>query len=290
MAALKVGIGLPNTVPGVTRAQILAWATRAEQLGASSLACVDRLCYPSWDPMVALAAAAAVTTTPRLVSSVLVAPLRSNTALFAQEAASLDVLSEGRLVLGLGISRREDDYEHSKLDFHQRGESFDRQLDELTAFWAAARDSSAGGPGPAPFSDAGPELLVGGQSPATLRRLRTTADGWIAAAGLGGWAGAVEFAQRVRQTWADAGRAGHPRLVVTVYSAGGPHPEVRARDYMRQYYGFLGEAKADELAGHVLTSPDRVAEARGELAEAGFDELILLPTSADIDDIDPLIA
>jgi hypothetical protein len=83
-------------------------------------------------------------------------------------------------------------------------------------------------------------------------------------------------------------KAHGPRLVVTVYSAGGSRAGDRARDYMRQYYGFLGEAKADELAGYVLTSPERVVEAYQELDEAGFDELILLPTSAEIDELAPL--
>ncbi|HEX3963656.1 MAG TPA: LLM class flavin-dependent oxidoreductase [Trebonia sp.] len=288
MAQLEVGISLPNTIPAVSRSRILDWAVRAEQLGASSIASVDRLAYPSWDPMIALAAAAAVTTTPRLVPSVLVSPLRSNTALFAQETASLDRLSEGRLVLGLGISRRADDYEHSKLDFHQRGRALDRQLEELTAFWAAANNCAAGTVGPAPHAGRKPSVLIGGQVPATLRRVATWGDGWIAAAGLGGWDSAITFAERVREAWGEAGREGNPRLVVTVYSAAGSRAGDRARHYMRQYYGFLGEAKADELAGHVLTSPERVAEAYQELAEAGFDELILLPTSAEIDELAPL--
>jgi alkanesulfonate monooxygenase SsuD/methylene tetrahydromethanopterin reductase-like flavin-dependent oxidoreductase (luciferase family) len=285
MTQLEVGIGLPSAIPGVSRAQIIDWALRAEQLGASSLASIDRLCYPGWDPMIALAAAAAVTATPRLVTSVLVSPLRSNTALFAQETASLDRLSDGRLVLGLGVSRRPDDYEQSRLDFGQRGRTFDEQLNGLTAFWAAANGAAGGVVGPAPYAGRKPSVLIGGQVPATLRRVATWGDGWIAAAGLGGWGGAIAFAERVREAWAGAGREGSPRLVVTVYSAGGSRAADHARDYMREYYGFLGEAKADELAGHVLTSPERVSEAYQDLEEAGFDELILLPVSAEIDEL-----
>jgi alkanesulfonate monooxygenase SsuD/methylene tetrahydromethanopterin reductase-like flavin-dependent oxidoreductase (luciferase family) len=288
MGQLEVGIGLPNAVPAVSRTQILDWAARAEQLGASSIATIDRLAYPSWDPMIVLAAAAAVTTAPRLVSSVLVSPLRSNTALFAQETASLDRLSEGRLVLGLGISRRPDDYEQSKLDFHQRGRVLDEQLAELTAFWAAANDPRAGVVGPAPHAGRTPSVLIGGQAPATLRRLARWGDGWISAAGLGGWDDAITFAGRVREAWGEAGREGSPRLVATVYSAGGSGAGDRARHYMRHYYGFLGEVKADELASHVLISPEQVTEAYQELEEAGFDELILLPTSAEIDELAPL--
>jgi alkanesulfonate monooxygenase SsuD/methylene tetrahydromethanopterin reductase-like flavin-dependent oxidoreductase (luciferase family) len=238
--------------------------------------------------MITLAAAAAVTTAPRLVSSVLVSPLRPNTAVLAQETASLDRLSEGRLVLGLGVSRRPDDYDQSGLDFHQRGKALDKQLDELNAFWAAAREFPAGSVGPAPYADRNPPVLIGGQAPATLRRVARWGSGWIAAAGLGGWDSAVTFAGRVRETWREAGRDGAPRLVVTVYSAGGRNAPDRAHGYMRDYYGFLGEARAEELAGYVLTSPARLTEAYQELNEAGFDEMILLPCSAEIDELEPL--
>ncbi len=70
-----------------------------------------------------------------------------------------------------------------------------------------------------------------------------------------------------------------------MYSAGGSRAADHARTYMRQYYGFLGEAQADELASHVLISPERVSEAYQELDEAGFDELILLPVSAETDEL-----
>jgi hypothetical protein len=131
-------------------------------------------------------------------------------------------------------------------------------------------------------------VLIGGQVPATLRRVARWGSGWIAAAGLGGWDSAVTFAERVRETWSESGRDGAPRLVVTVYSAGGRDARARARGYMREYYGFLGGARADELADHVLTSPTRLTEAYQELDEAGFDEMILLPSSAEIDELDPL--
>ncbi|MFD9740691.1 LLM class flavin-dependent oxidoreductase [Umezawaea sp. NPDC059074] len=272
---MDVGVGLPNTVVGVTRRELLDWAVRAEELGASSVACVDRLVYPSWDTLTALAAAAAVTERVDLLASVLVAPLRTNTALLAKQVQTVDALSEGRLVLGVGVGRRPDDYERSGVDFHRRGRVLDATLTELAGFAAGEV-----GPGGTPT-----RVLVGGQSEATLRRLATHGEGWIAAAGLGGWAGALEFADRVRQAWT---RPGKPRLVATVYTAGGPDPLDRAAEYVHAYYGFLGAAKASELAAHVLTDRARLVEARDKLAAAGFDELVLLPTSARLDDLEPL--
>src|ERR671910_2095554 len=98
---MDVGIGLPTTIPGVGRDQLLEWARRAEARGFSSLGTIDRIVYDNYDPLIALAAAAAVTERIRLASTILIAPYRSNGALVAKQAASLDVIANGRLVFGV---------------------------------------------------------------------------------------------------------------------------------------------------------------------------------------------
>ena len=142
---MKVGIGLPNAVRGVGRAGIVEWTQRAERAGFASVGTLDRLVYPNYESLIVLAAAAAVTERVELVTDVLIAPLRSNTALLAKQAATLDSLSGGRLTLGLAPGGRKDDFEASGVDFSRRGRIFEQQLDEMTAVWRGE-----GGIGPAP--------------------------------------------------------------------------------------------------------------------------------------------
>ena len=124
---MDVGIGLPNAVRGVDRRGIVEWARRAEAAGFSSLGTIDRIVYPNYESLIALAAVAAVTERIRLVTDILIAPLRTNTALLATQAATIDNLSEGRLVLGLAVGGREGDERlearvHEPVDRAQRRE------------------------------------------------------------------------------------------------------------------------------------------------------------------------
>src|SRR5207247_2814282 len=100
----------------------------AEEAEFSGLATIDRVAYPSYESLIALAAAAAVTERIGLVTNVLLEPTR-NPVLLAKEAASVDQLSGGRLVLGLGVGSRKDDYEPTGQRFEDRGRRCDDALD-----------------------------------------------------------------------------------------------------------------------------------------------------------------
>src|SRR4051794_29218084 len=122
---MEIGIGLPNAVPGIDRTGIVDWARRAEAAGFSSLGTLDRIAYGNYESLIALAAAAAVTDRIKLATDILIAPLRANSALLAKQSATIDHLAGGRrVVLGLAPGGRQDDYEHSGVDFSKRGGGF----------------------------------------------------------------------------------------------------------------------------------------------------------------------
>lgn len=287
MAAIDIGMGLPSHVDGVTRTQLIRWARQAEDMGANSLCTTDRVMYPSLETLLTLAAVSSVTARAKLMTSVLVAPLRTNSALFRKQIYTLDLLTDHRLVLAVGVGRRPDDYDACGVDYSRRG----RILDEQLSAEDAPPYPGTPGKGPSITGVLGTRLLFSGQSPATLGRIARHGGGWVAPAGQGGWSGTTAaFADDVRKAWAKAGRPDAPRQVAMIYTSAGPHARDDARQHMHSYYAFLGRERAEELAGQVITDAGQLAETRDQVAEAGFHELLLLPTSADLVQLEALKA
>jgi alkanesulfonate monooxygenase SsuD/methylene tetrahydromethanopterin reductase-like flavin-dependent oxidoreductase (luciferase family) len=275
---VDIGIGLPSTIPGTDRDQILAWAPRAEERGFHSLGKIDRLVYPGYEPMVVLGAAAAVTGRIRLVTDILLAPLRGNGALLAKQAASLDALSEGRLTLGLGIGGRDDDFKAAGIPFELRGRQMDELLEEMKRVWAGEERGFAGGIGPPPAREGGPELLIGGYVEASARRAARFGDGFT----VGGLPpdGAAHLVGLAKQAWSDAGRDDSPRTMALCYFALGDEAREAADRYLKHYYAIMGEG-AEQIAQGAVVNEDMARGYREAYEEAGIDELIYFPCSPD---------
>jgi len=270
---MDIGIGLPNAVRGVDRTGIVDWARSAEEAGFSALGTIDRIVYPSYESLVSLAAAAAVTERINLVTDILLAPLRSNTALFAKQATTIDGLSGGRLVLGLAVGLREDDYEVSGVDFSKRGRIFDDQLEQLAKFW-----KGEGGVGPSPARGDRPTMLIGGQSDAAFRRAARYADGWT----MGGGTPDVfaECLDKLHGAWQAAGRDGKPRTMALFYFALGDRAEEDARQGLGDYYAWLGEY-AEQIVESAAKDRDSLQAYLSAFEAAGADEVICFPASKD---------
>ena len=270
---MDVGIGLPNAVPDVDRAGTVDWARRAEAAGFASLGTIGRIAYSNYEELISLAAAAAVTERIRLVTDILLAPLRTNTALFAKQTATLDSLSNGRLVLGVAPGGREDDYEVSGVDFHERGKIFDRQLEDLRTLWAGDEV------GPPPANGARPRLLIGGSVDAAFRRAVRYADGWT----LGGGTpdALAQGAARLEERWKAEGREGSPYKMALFYFGLGDDAEMHARHDLGHYYASLGEEIANRIVSSAATDAGTVKGYLSAFEQAGADEVICFPVSTD---------
>jgi alkanesulfonate monooxygenase SsuD/methylene tetrahydromethanopterin reductase-like flavin-dependent oxidoreductase (luciferase family) len=283
---MKIGVGLPATIPGASPALILDWARKTDAGPFSSLGIVDRLVYTNYEPLITLAAAAAVTHRIGLMTTILLAPLR-NTGILAKQAASLDALSGGRLTLGLAVGRREGDYRAAPASFHDRGRRFDEQLQLMKRIWSGQPRADDIGPvGPAPARKGGPEVLIGGYSPAAIRRLARWGDGYISGGGAGP-ARVAELYRSVEEAWKTEGRSGRPRLVGAFYWGLGPNAAERSAPFLRSYYGFLGPV-AENMIKALPTTVEAIRDVIAGYAAIGMDELIAWPCIADLDQVERL--
>jgi alkanesulfonate monooxygenase SsuD/methylene tetrahydromethanopterin reductase-like flavin-dependent oxidoreductase (luciferase family) len=282
---MEIGIGLPSTIPGTEGTDVVRWARRAEERGFSSLGVIDRVVYDNYEPLIALAAAAAVTERIRLATTILIAPGRGNAALLAKQAASVDRLSGGRLVLGMAVGGRADDFEASGVPVAGRGDRFETMLQEMKRIWAGESRGTAGAIGPRPPKEGGPEVIIGGTADASFRRAATYGSGWVA-----GGADPTTFAElagRAKAEWARQGRPGDPRLLALAYFSLGAAAVENARGYLSDYYGFMG-VTPDMAEGMAFTDADCVRQAIDAFAAAGCGELVLFPCAPDLEQVDLL--
>jgi alkanesulfonate monooxygenase SsuD/methylene tetrahydromethanopterin reductase-like flavin-dependent oxidoreductase (luciferase family) len=268
---MKVGIGLPNAVPGTTGEQLVRFARAGEEHGFSSLGTIDRILYGNYEPLAALAAAAAVTERIGLITSVMLGPLRTNAVQTAKQALSVHALSGGRLTLGIGLGAREDDFEISGVPTSGKGERMEKTLEAIERTFADERIG--------PRAGGVPEILVGGSVQASFERAARFGAGWIAAGSPPDQF--AEMAAGVRAAWSEAGNEGEPRLAALGYFALGPSAEADAKGYLTDYYAFLGEDVANMVAGSAATDAETVRGYLQAFEASGCDELILFPCTPD---------
>ena len=128
---MKIGVSLPVREMENDIDAIRAFAQRAEALGYNHLRVPDQVLRPGGghlhEPMTLMAYLAAVTSSIELVPSVIILPLRQ-TALLAKQAAELDILSGGRVRLGIGVGGNEEEFRMMQQDFSTRGVRCDEQM------------------------------------------------------------------------------------------------------------------------------------------------------------------
>ena len=260
---------------------VVEWAQGADAGVFSSVGVVDRMRYECFEPMVTLAAAAAVTNRVGLVTMVVIGPLR-NSAVLAKEAATIDSISGGRLTLGLAVGARADDYLATGAPTGGRGDRLTEELVELRLFWERSETARL------ISSDHGPPLLVGGMSDVSFLRMARHADGYVH--GGGPPRTFVRAAAKARTAWSELDRPGEPKLWAQAYFAlGDPSLIERGRAYMRDYYAFTGPF-ATRIAEGMLATPQAITQFVRGYAEAGCDELVLLPAVAELEQLERLRA
>ena len=196
-----LGFGLPVSGAWATPDTILRTARRADELGYASLWTFQRVLYPAdgelgpshrsvHDPVVTLAYVAGHTDRIGLGTATICAPFTAP-AVLVKALTSLDVLSRGRLTVGLGIGWMPHEYAVAGVPFERRGARMDEYLRCLEALWTQDPVEFAGEfyavprshVGPPPVQRPHPPVLLGGAATPALRRAGRLAQGWIASSG-----------------------------------------------------------------------------------------------------------
>ncbi|MHA3020119.1 LLM class flavin-dependent oxidoreductase [Mycobacterium sp. BMJ-28] len=277
---------LPVMEPELDAAILRQWATTIDEGPFSSLCWGERVAFDNPDSLTLLGALAAWTDRVRLVTTVVV-PQLHDPVLLAKALATGDVLSGGRLTVGLGVGGRHEDYLAAGAD---PATQTVRQLADRVAVmkrvWAGEKVTDSVLPvGPAPVQPGGPELLVGTLGPKTVR----SAASW--AAGLAGTTLDLDVVKQdelfevARTAWAQAGRPA-PHLATSFWFALGEPGAARdqVHRHLRRYMNWIPADIVDAMApgtGWAGTEDELLAVLR-RFAEIGTDEVHLIPTSSDI--------
>jgi len=283
---MKLGIGLPQMMPwGLDRGMVLEWARRADAAGFNSLGTLDRPNYDSWEPLVTLAAAAAVTERIRLATTILQISNRNET-LVAKQAAVVDQLSAGRLDLGVAPGMREDDFEvyGAGLDGRRR---FRAQVARIREVWQLGHGSTAehGNVGPAPVQVPGPPIWIGAGTPGGIKRATEIGDAFVFTASLQPEQ-IGEMLPALREQAEANGRAGYGFHAIAYCGVGDPDDVLAtARTQLLRYYR-NPDMPFDKVVHR--GSPDELAAVAARYAATGVDSLILMPQVPSLDQVDAL--
>jgi probable F420-dependent oxidoreductase len=285
--SIRFGMSLPHrSVDPIPAAVVRDVAQRAEALGFDDLWATNNTIDEAgcFDSLTLLAYAAAVTTTIRLGVSMLVLPTYHPVHV-AQQVATLDQLSEGRAILGVGLGRVEE-YDAFQVPTARRVTRFNESVALIKALWAGPHATYEGELyrahdvtlGTRPLQQPHPPIWVGGHHPAAIRRAAAMSDGWMGAGG-SSTASLAEAVPLLHTALGSAGRdpATFPiskRVFLSVHDRG----EVARSEVDRWFRDVYGNPAGTDTCG-VFGTPGEVHAQLEALAATGATHLLLNPVT-----------
>ncbi|TAN35063.1 LLM class flavin-dependent oxidoreductase [bacterium] len=274
---MKIGLGLPNAVHSLRQGRrLVELARRADELGFSSLATIGRMAYPSHEELIALAAAAGATERIGLMTDILLAPTR-DPLLLAKQAATLDQVSGGRFVLGVGVGSRPDDYAVTGDSFNDRGKRLDAALDLMHRAWRGEQVPGTDKPvTPRPVNNHSVPMMFGGRADQSIARVVRYGIGYTQGGGTP--EGLRVMMDSVNTAWLEAGRSGKPQFRALAYFTIGDETHTEAHANVMDYYAEWGAGVWTRTVKTAAEAKERV----NRYEETGCDELLMFMTTPDV--------
>jgi alkanesulfonate monooxygenase SsuD/methylene tetrahydromethanopterin reductase-like flavin-dependent oxidoreductase (luciferase family) len=286
---VRVGMTMPVMEPDLDAATLESWARAVDEGPFSSLCFGERIAFDNPESLTLLGALAAWTQRVRLVTTVIV-PQLHDPVMLAKALATGDLISSGRLTVGLGVGGRTEDYDAVGAD--PRTQTMRAMADRATIMkrvWAGEKVTDSTLPvGPAPVQPGGPSLLVGTMGPRTVRSAAVWADGLAGTTLDLDTAKVGDLFDVARTAWAEAGSSA-PHLATSFWFAIGGSDDARAQvhRHLRRYMNWIPAEYIDAMAPTTGFAGTEAAltDTLQRFADVGTDEVYLIPTTSDAEQL-----
>ena len=280
-ARMTVGVALPQMATGLDRDRLVAWSRGIDAGPFSSVSAGERITFHNLDGFTLCSAAAALTERVRVLVNVAVLPWHAP-ALVAKELASLDVVSNGRVEVAVGVGGRSQDYAALGSPFAGRHRRLDDGVAELKRLWAGGVAADGEVVGPSPIQAGGPPIMASAMGPKSLARAAKWAIGVSGFTLLGDAKEAGKLFRATESAWTNEGRSDRPRLVTGSFVALGPDAPTRLRSFAAEYLHVFSPELARSLADAMtLNEPSRLVDLLDAVEAEGADEFIVVPATSD---------
>lgn len=278
---IDIGVALPQMATGLDAGRVREWCAGIDEGPFSSVSAGERITFHNLEGLTACAAAAVLTRRVRVMANVVVLPWH-RPAMVAKQLATIDVLSDGRFEVAVGVGGRGQDYAALEVSDAARHGRLDTAVAQVRALWAGGPAADGDAVGPAPVRAGGPPLLASAMGPKSLARAAKWADG---VSGFSLLADAREMRKgnaAAIEAWTTEGRTERPRLLTGSFVALGDEAESTLREFAYRYLEVFSPSLARGLADAMpLHTPDALRAAIEAAEAAGCDEFIVVPATSD---------
>lgn len=289
-----IGVCFVRSPTEVSSDFVVRTARKTEEAGLHSFWINDRVTGDYFEPTTVAAAAASVTHRIKVGTSILLVALRSP-VLLAKTLASIDFLSGGRLIIGVGVGASKDEFDATEVQFKGRGVRAVEQIQLMKRLWQEQDVNHQGRHfrvsqltlGPRPIQKPHPPIWMGGTADVVLKRVGRMADGYIC--GTGSLRRFSDIWDKICTYAVEAGRDPSVIEKAGITYVAVDENKVRAiaacEAYLNRYYGKI---TADIAGNGVVGSPAECAARLASIFEKGFQLLILRAVIPDLRQLDLL--
>ena len=278
---MNIGMTLPVMEPGITRKDLETWTSLIDTGPWSHIALGERIVFPNPEFISTLSAVAAWTQNVEIIATVSVLSMH-NPILCAKQFATIDLLSEGRFTLGVGVGGREEDYKAIGANWSKRRwKVIAENVQAMQSIWKHEHDLKVG----PDISNGGPQILAGAVGPRAMEMAAEFADGL---AGFSFNADIEEIKDSFdRVNLAFKAKNKSPRLVTSFWFGLGDNGREIVEKHLTRYLGWMGDDIAESLAktAGIAGNEKSLKDLLVKIKDLGADDVLLVPTSADIEQL-----